>query len=324
MGWMVLLGLIGVGLLVGEFGGSGGGSDSDDGEGQGREGTSGDDYIRGGAAGDTLSGLGGDDLLLGMGGDDLLSGGAGDDILLGGSGNDTLDGGLGDDLLVGGAGNDLLRGGDGDDELIGSAGKDTLLGGAGDDILVGLDFPDTLDTNTMNDVLGDMFAEYGVEDLGAEANAELVATFGASANGAWPTVVGEIFSTAPAAADTGDVLRGEQGNDLLIGDSGDRMTGGHGEDTFVVSYLRADHAYTDPDFRPVHITDFNQRDDELVLHYVPEANGVTVAPEVSVVQAGDHAEVLLGDRTVVVLENTLATRIDTSRFTLAEGPRLVA
>ena len=55
--------------------------------------SSGDDYLGGTVAADTISGLSGDDRLFGWEGDDSLRGDAGEDRLEGGAGNDRLDGG---------------------------------------------------------------------------------------------------------------------------------------------------------------------------------------------------------------------------------------
>lgn len=131
-----------------------------------KEGTEGNDDLRGGMGNDTLSGGLGNDSLAGLEGDDLLFGGIatrndeiiGTDSAIAGievtsveGGNDTLNGGIGNDTLFGEEGNDLLLGGSGDDALIGGAsrefeftigasssifigGRDTLEGGEGDDI----------------------------------------------------------------------------------------------------------------------------------------------------------------------------------------------
>ena len=52
-------------------------------------GTEGDDYLVGGARGETILGAGGADYLEGGAGDDVLAGGTGDDVLVGGAGSDT-------------------------------------------------------------------------------------------------------------------------------------------------------------------------------------------------------------------------------------------
>lgn len=106
-------------------------------------GRDGDDQISGGTEGDTINGGGGDDTLTGDNGADLIRGGAGADDIDGGSKNDTVYGGAGDDTVRGGKNNDQLFGQKGDDELFGETGNDTLNGGAGNDTLTGGDDSDT-------------------------------------------------------------------------------------------------------------------------------------------------------------------------------------
>ena len=81
--------------------------------------TAGADILIGGFEVDSLSGDAGDDVLKGMAGDDLLLGGAGDDLLDGGSGDDTIVGGPGNDRIRSPAGNDVAvyALGDGDDYI---------------------------------------------------------------------------------------------------------------------------------------------------------------------------------------------------------------
>ena len=92
---------------------------------------------------DTIDGGSGSDVLMGMGGDDLL---------IGGEDADKMDGGTGDDELRVGEG-DQAMGGDGDDTFVlvdtGDAGASniTIIGGEGDEDGVG----DTLDLNGIGD-----------------------------------------------------------------------------------------------------------------------------------------------------------------------------
>jgi Ca2+-binding RTX toxin-like protein len=62
----------------------------------------------------------------------VINGTSGEDWLKGGTGADTLNGGAGSDDLQGLGGNDVLRGGAGDDGLTGGAGVDTFVFGRGD------------------------------------------------------------------------------------------------------------------------------------------------------------------------------------------------
>ena len=77
----------------------------------------------------------GDDTINGSTGDDVVTTNDGDDVLFGGAGDDTLDAGDGDDELTGGTGADSLSAGAGDDTITFSEG-DTADGGDGDDLFV--------------------------------------------------------------------------------------------------------------------------------------------------------------------------------------------
>ncbi len=137
------------------------------------EGSSENDYLRGGGGNDTLLGGAGNDTLKGGAGNDVMDGGTGIDTvdfggatqslsltlngannatlfangvasdtirnienIIGGNGNDTLTGDALANRLDGGAGDDVLSGGGGADTLIGGLGADTLNGGAGADFFV--------------------------------------------------------------------------------------------------------------------------------------------------------------------------------------------
>jgi len=89
-------------------------------------GSTGDDYIEGNTAANTLEGGNGDDFLNGYGGNDVLLGGNGDDDIYGGDGNDTIVGGAGSDWISGGVGNDEIYGGTGLDRLFGVGGSNTF------------------------------------------------------------------------------------------------------------------------------------------------------------------------------------------------------
>ena len=172
---------------------------------------SGNDKLKGTAAGETISGLSGDDTLYGMGGDDTLDGGDGNDLLVGGPGADTLKGGGGDDDTIGYAdspegvtinlGDGTARGGHADGDTIvdmgaadriehvrGSMYDDVLTGSGRDNSLWGLGGNDDLDGGRRNDKL-----------------------FGGAGD---------------------DMLDGGAGKDTLEGGYGaDMLTGGEGDDT---------------------------------------------------------------------------------------------
>ncbi len=65
-------------------------------------GGSGNDWLGGNSAANTLTGRGGHDILVGNAGNDILVGDAGRDVLVGGLGLDSLNGGADDDILIAG------------------------------------------------------------------------------------------------------------------------------------------------------------------------------------------------------------------------------
>lgn len=203
------------------------------------------DHLHGGAGNDVLIGGGGRNRLWGEAGHDRLEGGAGGDRLAGGTGRDTLSGGAGNDRLQGDADKDRLSGGTGRDWLSGGAGNDRLSGGAGNDTLSGGGGNDRL------------FGDAGADRLsGGAGNDRLVGGAGRD------TLRGEGGNdTLISGRDRSD-LRGDAGRDVLVADlaqSGHRLTGGSGADTFVFKGFA-----TRPDTRSV-IEDFNDRVDRVKI-----------------------------------------------------------
>jgi Ca2+-binding RTX toxin-like protein len=131
----------------------------------------GNDIVDGGTGDDSIDGGIGNDSLYGEEGNDKLYGGSGDDSLDGGSGDDTLDGGIGNDILMGGIGNDNLSGGAGNDRLYGGAGNDTLAGGDDADTLYGGDGRDSLSGDAGNDLL---YGDAGNDTLSGGAGADTI------------------------------------------------------------------------------------------------------------------------------------------------------
>jgi Ca2+-binding RTX toxin-like protein len=167
-----------------------------------------------------------DNIFLGGDEDDLLGGLAGDDMLFGENGDDRLFGGAGDDTAIGGAGNDRIFLGDGNDTTAqslpdaGDAGDDFIRGGAGADSII--------DTRGSNQIFGDT------------GNDRIITVDGLADN---------------SEAGTADTVDGGFGNDTLFGDAEDVLTGGAGEDRFVIALPS-----TLPG-APAVITDFDLRDD---------------------------------------------------------------
>lgn len=192
------------------------------------DGTEGDDTITGAAGGDVLNGAGGNDQVVGDLGQDTITGGLGNDTLDGGGGADAIDGGPGADQIVGGSGNDSLFGADGADTVVGGAGNDVLDGTQGD-LFQPTSPTDSIDPDNPADDERTMDLEGPIVE--------------------------------PPAPATGDqVLDGGAGNDTLIGDNADSLTGGEGADSFLL-----ESSSVDPTAGSVVITDFDPLLDALTL-----------------------------------------------------------
>lgn len=147
-------------------------------------------------------------------------GGMSDDTLIGNQVSNRLQGGWGSDTLVGYFGNDVLEGGDGNDKLYGytqenvetglaNRDRDRLYGGEGNDTLDGSFGRDTLDGGADNDVL------YG------GAHNDILR--GGDGN---DILSGDLHN---------DTLYGGAGDDTLIGTSGDVLRGESGNDSYVIA-----------------------------------------------------------------------------------------
>lgn len=228
------------------------------------EGTGTSDTLFGANGANHLMGFSGDDILGGRGGADILDGGAGYDFafyedaasavrvdltlgigswgeaegdrliaieaVLGSAHDDTLigdyrDNGLygrgGRDTLYGREGNDFLSGEAGRDNLFGGAGNDRLFGGEGDDFFADVDGIDLFDGGAGRD-----FVAY--DEAGQAVLVDLQA--GTGAYGAQ----GDTFVSIEGVQGSGygDVLKGTQGANTLVGGAGnDHLEGRGGADT---------------------------------------------------------------------------------------------
>lgn len=235
-----------------------------------------------------------DNLLYGAGGNDLLGGGEGDDTLMGGEGDDRLFGSPGDDIGLGGDGNDRIFLGDGDDTTVAEdgeaqdAGDDFIRGGAGSDTII--------DSMGSNQIFG---------DLGAD---RIVTVDGLQADG---TLSGEEQINTP------DTVHAGYGNDTLIGDNGDILTGGGGDDTFVVvTPLNTPGA-------PAVLTDFDLRDDLFSIVFM---DGMPEDPTVHFAYDTDtgllHASV--GDQDIATLYGLTADDVPFIQTYVTTLPELLA
>lgn len=246
------------------------------------------DILLGGAGRDTIEGLGGNDVIAGEVGNDVLTGDAGTDVVLGGAGNDRVDGATGQDLLIGGAGNDTLTGGPGNDLLIGSSGSDLLRGDEGNDTLIGVEF--------------DRIAP-DLASSAAQLRTELSGGFGNAVTDEQLDRVTNAVRSGSAAERGPDQLQGDAGNDLLLGDDGDTLSGGIGDDDFGIAYRPGEALTT--------LTDFDHRTETLTLildnpasaQIVLRANG----PEMTLIEVDGQPVARLLGQDVSLLEPTRAS-----------------
>jgi Ca2+-binding RTX toxin-like protein len=150
---------------------------------------------------------------------DVMDGSEGDDQLLhGDGGNDVIRGHGGNDLLDGGPGNDTIEGGTGDDHIIGGPGADALDGGPGTDTLSFLlaEGPVTASLLTGFGSRGEAFGD-------TYANFEIIVGSGLPRSSGVP-----IFGVP--AEETGDILHGDHGPNIIYGMDGADEIHGHGGD----------------------------------------------------------------------------------------------
>ena len=251
-----------------------------------------DDVVAGGGNNDTLSGDDADDLLLGEGGNDSMIATQGYDTLLSGGGDDTIYGGRGQDLLIGGGGDDFLLGGEGDDTISGSSGADTLEGFRGNDLISGLDIrngADALESNLQTNASDAAETAQDLEDYVA-ANFDISAT---------PDILARLDDglTSANLADRGDdVLYGGRGDDTLLGDFSDTLSGGRGKDEFDILSDGAGEAVT--------VTDLDPSLDTLKITVPTGTN-----PAVSFVDGPNGVSVVIAGDVVAVLQQLTAADI---------------
>jgi Ca2+-binding RTX toxin-like protein len=230
-------------------------------------GLAGDDDLTGGGGADTILGQEGDDVLQGNNGSDMLCSGEGDDFIAGNGGNDLIEGQEGNDFAEGDYGNDRVFGNDGEDTVLGGRGMDLVNGGGGDDVIFGGilrgvpleedEFRALADGQTLLDVLQNSDLEIDIRE-----------------------------------DDRVDILRGNQGNDILFVGNGDNAAGGQGNDTF---NLTLDDDNTDMD--PAQINDYNDAEDtiNIVFDAPLSVDGITIEAD------GDDAVVVVNGEELAVV-----------------------
>jgi Ca2+-binding RTX toxin-like protein len=161
----------------------------------------------------TLNGTSGDDYIVLMAGNDVSAAGAGDDTVSGGDDNDTLTGETGNDYLFGDFGDDSLNGGVGDDVMGGGAGNDLYWVSSANDIV-------TEYSNEGVDTVRSLVSWV------AGSHEENLYLLGTAANATGNNLVNFIYGNAS--------------NNILDGQGGaDRLTGGGGDDTYIINSVGA-------------------------------------------------------------------------------------
>ncbi|XP_044053378.1 uncharacterized protein LOC122876757 [Siniperca chuatsi] len=158
-----------------------------------------------------------------------LIGGWKDDALEGGEGDDTLIGGYGDDILSGDVGDDTLYGEDGNDTMMGNSGWDVFIPGPGADLVDGGPGRDTVlyrgDHDTGKGVYVNLLTGQGRY---ADAEGDVLKDV--------ETVIGTIYSDILVSGYESSLLKGSDGNDMLVSTGGDYLVGGDGNDIYMLAF----------------------------------------------------------------------------------------
>ncbi|CAI5682598.1 unnamed protein product [Oreochromis niloticus] len=168
-------------------------------------------------------------VIIGNNRDNALIGGWKDDALDGGDGDDTLVGGNGADILIGGRGDDTLYGEDGNDTLMGNSGRDVFLPGPGADLVDGGPGRDSVlyrgDHKKGEGVYVNLLTGQGHY---ADAEGDVLKDV--------ETVVGTIYSDILVSGYESSLLKGSDGNDILVSTGGDYLVGGDGNDIYMFTF----------------------------------------------------------------------------------------
>ena len=219
-------------------------------------GNSGEDHLYAGDAADVVYGGSGGDQAYGEAGDDQVYGNDGSDAVYGNAGADRLQGNKGADWLDGGSDADVLLGGtskagsaDGADSLFGAAGTDVLVGdNAQSDVATALPYPTDLgsagsslgtgdylsggdDADRAYGGLGDDTVLAGTGDDVVEGNPGTDSISGEAGDddlvgGSSQLESGGFSGSEPGRPDSGDVIDGGDGQDVITGDNAVVTRGG--------------------------------------------------------------------------------------------------
>ncbi len=168
------------------------------------------------------------DILVGTNGDNVMGGLTGNDQLYGLNGNDTLNGDEGADFLIGGNGNDIVNGGADNDQLRGNGGNDTLSGGTGDDLMRGGTGVDSFDGGDGNDRVS-FFEVAATQAVVADLRTQTISNDGFGKAETMTSI--ESLGAGTRFADT---FYGDDGANLILGDTADTIATFAGDDVFQI------------------------------------------------------------------------------------------
>lgn len=158
-----------------------------------------------------------------------IIGGWEDDVLEGGQGDDTLIGGNGSDLLIGGLGDDTFYGEDGNDTMIGDSGSDVFFPGPGADLMDGGPGRDSVlyrgDHNKRKGVYVNLLTGQGRY---ADAEGDVLKDV--------ENVIGTIYSDILVSGYESSLLKGSDGNDILVSTGSDYLVGDNGNDIYMLAF----------------------------------------------------------------------------------------
>ena len=219
----------------------------------------GNDTVYAGDGNDSVDGGDGNDTLYGENGNDTLTGGAGNDALYGEAGDDTLVGGAGSDVMSGGSGQDTVdysasnaavsvnlstgaySGGDAEGDT--GSGIDGIIGSDYDDTLIGFDGQSTNGADAYTNIFyggagNDYLDGAGGDDelYGGDGDDEII---GGAGN---DTIEGGAGNDTVTGGDGADTIDGGDGDDTIYAGGGDIITGGEGNDTFIIDPTLLDGA----------------------------------------------------------------------------------
>lgn len=231
--------------------------------------------------------------------DNVISGGENNDKLSGLDGNDTLDAGAGDDRIFAGAGDDIATGGTGADRVFLSDGNDIYLSAddadAGDDFVRGGAGNDTItDTDGSNQIFGDI------------GHDRIITVDGLNPDG----------TLDPDAERGADTVHAGYGDDTLIGDAGDMLTGGEGEDTFVVATL------SEIEGAPAVLLDFDPGEDRFSVVFLDTPPADTTVEFVHDAE-GQHLKAIVSGQEVATLSGMTADDIPLIQTFVTTLPELL-